>query len=44
VTRKLDHQDIPDPVADKCDMLEEKINRLNKELDRLQEQLKEARR
>ncbi|MCW1928004.1 serine O-acetyltransferase [Bhargavaea beijingensis] len=44
VTRKLDHQDIPDPVADKCDMLEVKIKRLNNELERLQEQLKEERR
>ncbi|WP_268743605.1 serine O-acetyltransferase [Bhargavaea cecembensis] len=44
VPKKLDHHDIPDPVADKCDMLEAKINQLNQELERLQEQLKEVRR
>lgn len=35
VRRNLDHQDMPDPVADKCNMLERKIATLQNEVDRL---------
>jgi len=35
VRRNLDHQDMPDPVADKCNMLEGKIAQLQNEVNRL---------
>lgn len=35
VRRNLDHQDMPDPVADKCNMLERKIEQLQNEVNSL---------
>lgn len=35
IRRNLDHQDMPDPVADKCNMLERKIATLQNEVNRL---------
>ncbi len=35
VRRNLDHQDMPDPVADKCNMLEREIATLQNEVNRL---------
>lgn len=35
VRRNLDHQDMPDPVADKCNLLEGKIAQLQNEVNRL---------
>lgn len=40
IIRNLDHQDMPDPVGDKCDMLEEKIKRLSQQVALLNQQLK----
>lgn len=39
VKRNLDHQDLPDPVADKCDMLEHKISVLRDEVKRLSDEI-----
>ncbi|MHA6259167.1 serine O-acetyltransferase [Sporosarcina sp. CAU 1771] len=36
VTRRLDHQDLPDPVADECSKLEREIKILKERLDRLE--------
>ena len=36
VKRKHDHQDLPDPVADKCDLLESKITQLEERLEQLE--------
>ncbi|WP_027964773.1 serine O-acetyltransferase [Halalkalibacillus halophilus] len=33
VKKNLDHHELPDPVADKCDMLEQKIANLQKEIN-----------
>ncbi|WP_040225936.1 serine O-acetyltransferase [Bhargavaea cecembensis] len=44
VTKKLDHQNLPDPVTDKCNMLERKIAVLEEEVGRLKEQMKEEHR
>lgn len=44
VKRNLDHQDMPDPVADKCNMLEEKIANLRDEVNRLSLELEKERR
>lgn len=41
VTKKLDHDNLPDPVKDKCDMLERKIAVLQEEVARLRELNKE---
>lgn len=35
VKRNLDHQDLPDPFADRCKQMEAKIEELHKEVDRL---------
>ena len=35
VKRNLDHQDLPDPFADRCKEMENKIEKLQKEIDRL---------
>ena len=35
VKRNLDHQDLPDPFADRCREMEAKIEALHKEIDRL---------
>ena len=35
VKRNLDHQDLPDPVADRCKMMEDKIEELNEEIQKL---------
>lgn len=43
VKGKYDHQDIPDPVADKCQMLENQITHLTDRLEQLeQQQVKEG--
>jgi serine O-acetyltransferase len=39
----LDHQDLPDPVADKCNMLEEKIAILREQVAHVSEQLEKER-
>ncbi len=39
VKRNLDHQDLPDPVADKCNMLEEKIAVLRQQIDAMNQQV-----
>ncbi|WP_172370505.1 serine O-acetyltransferase [Sporosarcina jiandibaonis] len=39
VNRKLDHQDMPDPIADKCDLLENKISQLQERLKELEESM-----
>ena len=36
VKRKHDHQDLPDPVTEKCDMLENKIKLLEERLEQLE--------
>ena len=36
VNRKLDHQDMPDPIADKCDSLEDQISQLQERLMELE--------
>lgn len=43
VKRNLDHQDLPDPVADKCDMLEHKISVLRDEVKRLSDEIEKER-
>ncbi|MGB5946558.1 serine O-acetyltransferase [Paenisporosarcina sp.] len=43
VKRNLDHQDMPDPVADKCNMLEEKIAVLREQVALVSEQLEKER-
>ncbi|MGE6489606.1 serine O-acetyltransferase [Paenisporosarcina sp. NPDC076898] len=43
VKRNLDHQDLPDPVADKCNMLEEKIAILREQVAVVSEQLEKER-
>lgn len=43
VKRDLDHQDLPDPVADKCNMLEEKIAILREQVAHVSEQLEKER-
>ncbi len=37
VNRKLDHQDMPDPIADKCDSLENQISQLQERLKELEQ-------
>lgn len=37
VDNKLNHQDLPDPITDKCNLLEEKIKRLEKRLQDLEQ-------
>lgn len=37
VKQKLDHQDLPDPIADKCDMLENEIKKLQERLAQLEQ-------
>lgn len=44
VRRNLDHQDMPDPVADKCNMLESEIEILRDEVNRLSLELEKERR
>jgi serine O-acetyltransferase len=44
VKRNLDHQDIPDPVTDKCNMLEDEISILRDEVNRLSLELEKERR
>ncbi|MBO1911029.1 serine O-acetyltransferase, partial [Microvirga sp. 3-52] len=39
VNRKLDHQDMPDPVADKCNLLEQEISQLQERLEKLEESM-----
>ena len=43
VKRNLDHQDMPDPVADKCNMLEEKIAVLHKQIEQVSQQVEKER-
>lgn len=43
VKRNLDHQDLPDPVADKCDSLEHKISVLREEVKRLSDEIEKER-
>lgn len=43
VKRDLEHQDLPDPVADKCNMLEEKIAILREQVAHVSEQLEKER-
>ena len=43
VKRNLDHQDMPDPVADKCNMLEEKISVLQEQIAHVSQQLEKER-
>lgn len=43
VKRNLDHQDMPDPVADKCNMLEEKIAVLHKQIEHVSQQVEKER-
>lgn len=43
VRRNLDHQDMPDPVADKCNMLEEKIAVLRKQIEHMSQQREKER-
>lgn len=43
VKRNLDHQDMPDSVADKCNMLEEKIAVLREQVALVSEQLEKER-
>ncbi len=43
VKRNLDHQDLPDPVTDKCDMLEHKISVLRDEVKRLSDEIEKER-
>ncbi|MET3574316.1 serine O-acetyltransferase [Bhargavaea ullalensis] len=41
VPKKLDHDNLPDPVSDKCDMLERKIAALQEEVAQLREMTQE---
>ncbi len=43
VKRNLDHQDMPDPVADKCNMLEEKIAVLREQITHVSQQVEKER-
>lgn len=43
VKRNLDHQDLPDPVADKCNSLEHKISVLREEVKRLSDEIEKER-
>ena len=43
VKRNLDHHDLPDPVTDKCDMLEHKIAVLRDEVKRLSREIEKER-
>lgn len=43
VKRNLDHQDLPDPMSDKCDMLEHKISVLRDEVKRLSDEIEKER-
>lgn len=43
VKRDLDHQDMPDPVADKCNMLEGKIADLRGQVEYLSQQIEKER-
>lgn len=43
VKRNLDHQDMPDPVADKCNMLEEKIAVLREQIAQVSQQVEKER-
>lgn len=43
VKRNLDHQDMPDPVADKCNMLEGKIADLRGQVEHLSQQIEKER-
>ena len=43
VRRNLDHQDMPDPVADKCNMLEEKIAVLREQIEHMSQQREKER-
>ncbi|MET0785108.1 MAG: serine O-acetyltransferase [Paenisporosarcina sp.] len=43
VKRNLDHQDLPDPMNDKCDMLERKISLLKNEVKRLSDEVEKER-
>lgn len=43
VNRNWDHQDMPDPVGDKCNMLEEKIAILQDQVTHLTQQIKKER-
>jgi len=43
VKQNLNHQDMPDPVGDKCNMLEEKIAILQEQVAHLSEQLEKER-
>ncbi|MET1013293.1 MAG: serine O-acetyltransferase EpsC, partial [Paenisporosarcina sp.] len=43
VKRNLDHQDLPDPMSDKCDMLERKISLLKNEVKRLSDEIEKER-
>ena len=36
--RKLDHQNIPDPVGDRCDLLEKTIEQLQREIESLKKE------
>ena len=36
VKSKHDHQDLPDPIADKCDVLENQIKQLQERLEQLE--------
>lgn len=37
VKNKLDHQDLPDPIAEKCETLEEKMLRLEERIKELEQ-------
>lgn len=43
VRQNLDHQDMPDPVADKCNMLEDKIAVLREQIAHVSQQLEKER-
>jgi len=43
VNRNWDHQDMPDPVGDKCNMLEEKIATLQDQVAQLNQHIKKER-
>nr|WP_205964040.1 MULTISPECIES: serine O-acetyltransferase [unclassified Psychrobacillus] len=44
VKRNLDHQDLPDPFADRCKEMEDKIKQLQEEIVRLLEEKERAKR
>jgi serine O-acetyltransferase len=43
VKRNLDHQDLPNPVGDRCNEMESKIEELNEEIQKLSRDLKKER-